>query len=202
VSGVPILVEAAAVRVLVVGGGTVAARKAGALSEAGAQVRVVAPNISPVLHALAATGRVTLVERTYEPGDIGDVELVIAATSDRAVNAQVAAHAQAAHRLVNVADSPEDGSFATMAKHRSGSLVVGVSAGGVPGAAARIRDAIAQRFDSRYAHALADLAELRRSLLGRGDGQQWREFSREVIGDEFCSSVERASLDDQVAPWR
>jgi hypothetical protein len=79
---------------------------------------------------------------------------------------------------------------------------VGVSAGGVPGAAARIRDAIAQRFDSRYAHALADLAELRRSLLGRGDGHGWREVSREVIGEEFCSSVERASLDDQVAPWR
>jgi siroheme synthase-like protein len=202
VSGVPILVEAAAVRVLVVGGGTVATRKASALCDAGAHVRVVAPTISPALRALGPTGRVTLVERRYEPGDVGDAELVIAATSDRAVNATVAADARAAHRLVNVADSPDDGNFATMAKHRSGALVVGVSAGGVPGAAARIRDAIAERFDSRYAHALADLAELRRSLLDRGEGHGWREFSREVIGAEFCSSVERESLDDQVAPWR
>jgi siroheme synthase-like protein len=198
----PILVEAAAVRVLVVGGGIVATRKAGALCEAGAHVRVVAPSISAALRALVPTGRITLVERRYEAGDIADAELVIAATSDRAVNAVVATDARAAHRLVNVADSPDDGSFATMAKHRTGSLVVGVSTGGVPGAAARIRDAIAERFDSRYAHALSDLAELRRSLLDRGDGPAWREFSRQVIGDEFCASVERELLGEQVAPWR
>jgi siroheme synthase (precorrin-2 oxidase/ferrochelatase) len=89
-----------------------------------------------------------------------------------------------------------------MATHRSGALVVGVSAGGVPGAAARIRDVIATRFDSRYARALAELADLRRSLLDRGDAGAWRALSRDAIGDEFCESVERASLSERVSPWR
>jgi precorrin-2 dehydrogenase/sirohydrochlorin ferrochelatase len=155
VSGLPILVEGRALRALVVGGGAVAARKAAALSGVGASVRVVAASPGDAMRALADSGQVTLDERVYAAGDIGDALLVVAATDDRAVNDTVAAHARAANRLVNVADLPDSGTFATMAAHRSGSLVVGVSAGGVPGAAARIRDAIAVRFDERYARSAA-----------------------------------------------
>jgi siroheme synthase-like protein len=180
----------------------VATRKVRAFCDSGAQVRVIAPVIADEVRALQPTGRVTLVERGYRADDIGDAQLVIAATNDRAVNATVAADARAASRLVNVTDLPAEGSFATMATHRSGALVVGVSAGGVPGAAARIRDVIATRFDSRYARALAELADLRRSLLDRGDAGAWRALSRDAIGDEFCESVERASLSERVSPWR
>jgi siroheme synthase-like protein len=202
VSGVPILVEASSVRVLVVGGGAVAARKARALCDAGARVRVIAAAPGDAIRAMAGEGRLELVERAYRDGDVADAELVVAATDDRAVNAAVATDARAAHRLVNVADAPESGSFATMATHRSGGLVIGVSAGGVPGAAARIRDAIAMRFDSRYARALADLAALRRALVDRGDAPVWRALSSGVLDAEFCQVVERDALRDQVSAWR
>jgi siroheme synthase-like protein len=202
VSGLPILLEAAALRVLVVGGGAVATRKARAFYEAGAQVRVIAPTIGDELRTLDATGRVSLAERAYRSDDIADAQLVVAATDDRAVNARVASDARAANRLVNVTDLPAEGSFATMATHRSGALVIGVTAGGVPDAAARIRDVIAERFDSRYARALADLAELRRSLIDRGDGVAWRALASAAIDAQFCESVERASLAERVATWR
>jgi siroheme synthase-like protein len=201
-SGVPILVEGAALPVLVVGGGSVAVRKATALANASAAVRVVARDATDGMRALAQTGRVVLTERDYEAGDIADALLVVAATDDRAVNATIAAHARAASRLVNVADVPDDGTFATMATHRSGALVIGVSAGGVPGAAARIRDAIATRFDGRYAQALAGLATLRRSLLDRGDTKSWRALSSDVLDADFCDAVERDTLDERVATWR
>ena len=201
-SGVPILVEAASLPVLVVGGGVVAVRKAGALAHAGAAVRVVASAASDEMRALAHAGRVTLTERAYERGDIADAMLVVAATDDRAVNAGIAEDARAAKRLVNVADAPADGTFATMAAHRSGALVIGVTTGGVPGAAARIRDAIAARFDDRYATALAGLASLRRSLLDRGNAPAWRSLSTEVIDADFCETVERDTLEARVSTWR
>ena len=201
-SGLPILIEGSAVRVLLVGGGTVASRKAAVLLEAGAHLRVVAPAIAADLRAMVATGRVELAERRYERSDIGDAQLVVAATDDRAVNAAVLADAQAASRLVNVADAPADGSFWTMATHRSGELVVGVSAGGVPGAAARIRDAIAMRFDGRYARALADLAAARRLLLDRGERDAWRRHATETFGAAFCDGVESGTLAERVASWR
>ena len=201
-SGVPILVEGAALPVLIVGGGSVAVRKATALANAGAAVRVVARGATDDMRALAHAGRVVLTERDYETGDIADALLVVAATDDRAVNVTIAAHARSASRLVNVADVPDDGTFATMAAHRSGALVIGVSAGGVPGAAARIRDAIAARFDGRYAQALAGLATLRRSLLDRGDTKSWRALSSDVLDADFCEAVERDTLDERVATWR
>jgi siroheme synthase-like protein len=202
VSGLPILIEGSAVRVLLVGGGTVASRKAAVLLEAGAHLRVVAPAIADELRAMVATGRVELVERGYQSGDVADAQLVVAATDDRAVNAAVLADAQAASRLVNVADAPAAGSFTTMATHRSGELVVGVSAGGVPGAAARIRDAIAIRFDGRYARALAELAAVRRLLLDRGERDAWRRHATETFGASFCDGVESGSLAERVTSWR
>ena len=201
-SGVPILVEGAALSVLVVGGGPVAVRKAAAFAAAGATVRIVALDPSAAMRDLVQGSGATLVERAYVRDDIGDAALVIAATNDRAVNAAVAADARASARLVNVADVPADGSFATMATHRAGALVVGVSAGGVPGAAARVRDAIAHRFDERYAGALAGLATLRRALLDRGASAEWRALSSDVIDDRFCETVESHTLDARVDTWR
>ena len=201
-SGVPILVDGTGLRVLIVGGGPVAARKVAAFLQAGARVRVVAPQATESIRALVGSTQVEWLARAYEPADLGDAQLVIAATDDRAVNAKVAADARAVHRLVNVADAPDEGSFTMLAVHRSGSLVVGVSAGGVPGAAARIRDAIARRFDARYASALELLGTLRRDSLARGDAKSWRDLSSGVIDEEFCDSVERGTIDRRVSTWR
>ncbi|HEX5972876.1 MAG TPA: bifunctional precorrin-2 dehydrogenase/sirohydrochlorin ferrochelatase [Gemmatimonadaceae bacterium] len=201
-SGVPILVDGAGLRVLIVGGGPVAARKLAAFREAGARVRLVSPEATAEIRALSDAGEVAWLARRYQPSDLGDAQLVVAATADRAVNAKVAADARAVYRLVNVADVPDDGTFTMMAVHRSGSLVVGVSAGGVPGAAARIRDAIARRFDGRYARALDRLATVRRTWLGSGEGARWRDFSRGVMGGEFCRTVEEGGIDEKVTSWQ
>jgi siroheme synthase-like protein len=202
VSGIPLLVEASGLRVLVVGGGAVAARKASAFCEAGANVRVVSPAAGDDILGLARDGKLALVSRVFAAGDVADAELVIAATSDRATNAAVAEEARAVRCLVNVADAPEDGHFVTMAAHRSGDLIVGVSAGGVPDAAKRIRDAIGARFDSRYARALAELATLRQRLLDRRERHRWHELVREIVGEDFCESVEQGGLEQRMAPWR
>jgi precorrin-2 dehydrogenase/sirohydrochlorin ferrochelatase len=202
VSGVPILVEASGLRVLVVGGGAVAARKAKTFCEAGANVRVVSPAAADDVLELAAAGKLALVSRPFLPGDVGDAELVIAATSDRDTNAAVAEEARAVRCLVNVADEPGEGNFVTMATHRSGELVIGVSAGGVPNAATRIRDEIGSRFDDRYAHALAELAAMRQRLLDRHERHRWRELADAVIGDDFCATVESEQFDARVGPWR
>ena len=201
-SGVPLLVEANGLRVLVVGGGEVAARKARTFCDAGATVRVVSPAAGDDILELARAGKIVLTSRVFVAGDVGDAELVIAATSDRATNAAVATESRAVRCLVNVSDAPEEGHFVTMATHRSGELVIGVSAGGVPDAAKRIRDAIGKRFDDRYAHALAELATLRRRLLDRRERHRWHEVASDVCGAGFCEAVESETIDEKVSPWR
>jgi len=76
VSGIPLLVEGAALPVLVVGGGPVAVRKASTLAASGATVRVIARSATAEMRALADAGRVALEERSYEMRDIGDAVLV------------------------------------------------------------------------------------------------------------------------------
>jgi precorrin-2 dehydrogenase / sirohydrochlorin ferrochelatase len=201
-SGYPLLLEGSRVLAVVVGGGQVAHRKAMSLLQSGATVRVIAPEVCDALRGAAAgCARVELVQRPYASGDVGEANLVVAATGSRTVNAQVAADALSAGRLVNVADAPEEGNCATVAAHRAEGLVVGVSAGGVPAAAARIRDALAARFDGRYGTAVATLGTLRRRLLADGRAESWRSAERELVGHDFCAAVERGEIPQRVAVW-
>jgi siroheme synthase-like protein len=202
VSGVPILVEAEGLRVLVVGGGEVATRKAKQFAYAGALVRIIAPELITDLEELVLERNLEVERRPYQSGDIADAHLVVAATNDRLVNADIAREADAGNRLLNAADQSDDGNFAMMAAHRRGSLTIGVSAGGVPAAATKIRDAIGERFDARYGDALSDLVALRRKLINAGEARMWRERAGELIDDEFCDSVECGALAARIASWR
>jgi precorrin-2 dehydrogenase/sirohydrochlorin ferrochelatase len=202
VSALPLVVEGSAVSALVVGGGRVAARKARMLAASGAAVRVVATSVGRELREAAATLPIALDERPYRSGDVGDATIVVAATSSREANAAVAAEARALGRLVNVADAPAEGNFATAAVHRAGDLVISVTAGGVPGAAVRIRDAIAERFDSRYAAAVAALGRLRRRVLDERGAAAWGAEADALVGADFCAAVESGAFERRVAAWR
>jgi siroheme synthase (precorrin-2 oxidase/ferrochelatase) len=102
---------------------------------------------------------------------------------------------------VNVADDPARGNCRTTATHRAGDLVIGITAGGVPSAAVRIRDSLAVRFDDRYANAVATLATLRRRLLDTGAADEWTRASEVLIDEAFCERVERGIIENEIARW-
>src|SRR5919202_1546386 len=83
-------------RVLLVGGGKIAAEKVEPLLRAGAELTVVSPTARSGIAALAAAGRITWHERTYQREDLSGCALVIAASDDRQVNARVVTEARAA----------------------------------------------------------------------------------------------------------
>lgn len=202
-SAYPLTLEGTGISALVVGGGRVATRRALSLVEAGARVRVVAPAISDDLERTAdETDRLTLRASSYEPSDIGDAVLVIAATDDATLNAAIARDARAKGRLVNVVDVPDLGNCTTPAVLRSGALVMSVNAGGVPLAATRIRDALGARFDGRYAEAIELLAAVRREFIDGGHRDGWTAAAASLVGDDFCDAVESGRFAERVAQWR
>jgi siroheme synthase-like protein len=202
-SAYPLTLEGAEIAALIVGGGRVATRKALALLEAGARVRVLAPTISSELERIAAeSDRLTLAYAAYAAGEIGGATLIIAATDDAALNASIARDARAKNRLVNVVDSPDLGNCTAPAVLRSGELVVAVNAGGVPAAAKRIRDVLTTKLDSRYATAVERLATLRRELIDTGRRARWLEASDALIGDDFCEQVESGRFTASLDRWR
>lgn len=139
---------------LVVGGGRVATEKVQGLLDCEARVTVVAPQVDDELRRLP----VRIVQRPFEAADAANRFLVIAATSDRAVNVEVAA----ASGLCNVADDPELCNFILPAIVRRDPIVVGVSTGGAsPALAQRIRRDIAELVGPEHAELARRLAALR-----------------------------------------
>jgi precorrin-2 dehydrogenase / sirohydrochlorin ferrochelatase len=197
------MLDGATLSAVVIGGGAVATRKVRALAEAGAQVRVVAPSFGPEMESLsAAHPSVQLTRDTYLSSHIGAALLVIAATDDAATNSRIAHEARERGRLVNVVTAPNEGNCVTPAVHQCGEIVVAVTAGGVPGAAARIRDALAKTLDARYADAVRNLSALRRTMLDRGKREQWSAAADALLGDDFCTFVESGLFAERVAEWR
>ncbi|MGQ0713278.1 MAG: precorrin-2 dehydrogenase/sirohydrochlorin ferrochelatase family protein [Gemmatimonadaceae bacterium] len=202
-SGYPVMLDGESIRALIVGGGRVATRKARVLMDAGATVRVVAPEVDEELATLANAGRrLTLERRRFADHDVDGATIIIAATADRSLNARIAALARDRGRLVSVADHPAEGNFVAMATHRAGDVVIGVSAGGVPRAAARIRDAIGARIDARYARAIASLRTLRRRLIEGEARAEWHRAMNSLIDDRFCARVEAGTLAAEADAWR
>ena len=143
--------------VLVVGGGAVARRKAEALREVGARVRVGAPELCPELTALAERGEITALPGCYEPAWLDDVWLVVAATDDMDVNRRVAAEAEARRIWANVVDDAPACAFQVPARIDRGPLQIAISSGGgAPMLARHLRE----RLESELDPSLGDLARL------------------------------------------
>jgi precorrin-2 dehydrogenase/sirohydrochlorin ferrochelatase len=153
-------------RCVVVGGGRVAARKIGPLLDAGAVVLVVAPECAPGIEQAASEGRVALIRRPYQAGDLQGADLAFAATDSRAVNARVADDADALGVRVNVADDPARSSFQVPSAARCGDVTLAVSTGGrSPAFARRLRQELEQFLTPERLALLELYAELRGELI-------------------------------------
>jgi uroporphyrin-III C-methyltransferase/precorrin-2 dehydrogenase/sirohydrochlorin ferrochelatase len=138
-AGYPLLLDVAGRAVLVVGAGPVGARRALGLADAGAVVTVVAPAVDD---ALAGDDRIRLIRREYTSSDLDAMWLAHACTGDDDVDSRVAADAEAAWVWCVRASSAASSAAWTPAVARVDDLVIAVSAGGDPGRAIAVRDAV------------------------------------------------------------
>jgi uroporphyrin-III C-methyltransferase/precorrin-2 dehydrogenase/sirohydrochlorin ferrochelatase len=160
----PIFLKLADRRCAVIGGGEVAARKAGLLLDAGAHVTVTAPELCDPLAELLRQGKIVHRAESFTPQALRDMALVIAATDDRAVNAEVSRLAQEQRLPVNVVDDPELCSFILPAIVDRSPVVVAVSTGGASPVLARLLRA---RLESLVPETYGQLAALARRFRDR-----------------------------------
>jgi len=189
----PIVLNLSGRRVVVVGGGEVALRKARALADAGARVRVVAPKLAP---GFAEDGRFECVAAGYEKQRLEGARVAVAATDDEAINRRIAEDARSAGVLVNVVDRPELCDFIVPAQVRRGDLVVAVSTGGAaPALAKRLRERLEKEFGPEYAVLLEALREVRDDLKKRKVSPETRRrvferLAEDDIVDAACQGAD------------
>ena len=125
-------------RVVVVGGGPVAAGKIDSLLAAGAQVTVVAPAIRPELDRPG----VTLITRPFESSDLDGAWWVVAAAPPD-VNRQVLEAAEPRHLFVNAVDDPPNATAYLGGVVRRSGVTIAISTDGrAPALSGLLREAL------------------------------------------------------------
>lgn len=142
--GLMIVLQPAAGKALVIGGGAIAARKVKTLVAAEFEVVVIAP---VVLEEIRSLPWLTVLERPFAADDVASEPwaAIFACTNNRQVNAEVGRLARQRGIPVLVADSQSESTFFSPAVLRDGELIVGVSTGGAsPQLAKMIREKVAE----------------------------------------------------------
>jgi precorrin-2 dehydrogenase/sirohydrochlorin ferrochelatase len=169
-------------RCLVVGGGQVAERKTLSLLEAGADVMVVGPSLTPKLADLAASGKVLHAPALFDEAHLAGAYLVISATNDLTVNRAVAQLCRKKGILVNVAAPPEESSFIVPSVVERGDLVIAVSTSGASPALSRsIRQELEKQYGPEYELLLTMLAAVRKKLQEEVGSEKLRQQVLEAI---------------------
>ncbi|GGE29407.1 precorrin-2 dehydrogenase [Pullulanibacillus camelliae] len=182
----PIMLNLLNKKVVTVGGGNVARRKLQTLLKYDASIHVISPELHPDLKRLHEAKQFTWVPKHFEPEDIQDAFMVIAATNDAEVNAQVAALAPE-QALINVATQPEQGNAFFTSHLKRGRLSISISTNGAsPLLAKKIKDELSRVYDDRYEDYLDFLYECRR-LLKTSDLTQ--EEKQRLLYDLLASNL-------------
>lgn len=175
---------------LLVGGGEIALRKARLLDKAGAVLRVVAPDIDAELKALVA-GKGQCLHADYRLDYLEGVFLVVAATDDEGLNAQVSRDCNTRNIPVNVVDSPELCSFILPAIIDRSPLVVAVSSGGKSPVLARmIRSRLESSIPSAYGRLAGLVGQFREAVKARfSDIEDRRDFWEQALQGPVAEMV-------------
>jgi len=166
----PMFVKLHGRQVVVVGGGEIAAGKIDSLLKAGANVRLIAPQVHLCLVSLIRTRKVEWLPREFAAGDLEGAALAIAATSAPGVNASVFREAESRGIFCNAVDDIENCHFYYGSVVQRGDLQIAISTGGKsPALAQRLRQELEQQFGPEYEVWLEWLGAAR-ELLRAADG--------------------------------
>lgn len=175
----PINLDVRNKRVVVLGGGAIAARKIKELLLAHAHVTVIAPVLHPSLQKRVRQKIIVHRRRGYRAGDLRGYWLAIVATSDHALNRRIAQEARRRRVLVNVVDDPSLCGFTLPARFTRGELLVTISTGGrAPALAKWLRKELTRTIGPEYQLLVTLLGKLRKHHAALPLKERARRFQK------------------------
>ncbi len=213
----PIYLELSGRRVVIIGAGAVAVRKARTVLEAGARLVVIAEQINDMPAWLCSCSDAELVKSRYSKEYLAGAVLVIASTNKSKLNKQIYKDCQELEILCNVVDVPELCDFFVPAVTKCGGLQIAVGTDGhCPAYARHIRKKLEKTFTAKHGEFLAELGPMRKqiienvpdaadrkTLLGQlvddksfeyfteNGPDKWRGYANELISKQNSSIAEK-----------
>ncbi len=182
----PIFLELGGRRVVLIGGGAVATRKASVLLDAGARLVIVTDRADDVLTDLCTRHGAELIRAKYAKQYIGEAVLVVAATNDDKVNRQVYADCQTLGILCNVVDDPPHCDFFVPAVVKRGDLQIAIGTeGNCPAYAGHLRKKLDGLFSEKHGQFLAELECMRQHIIKEvPDSADRKTLLGQLVDDE------------------
>jgi precorrin-2 dehydrogenase/sirohydrochlorin ferrochelatase len=181
----PVFLNLQSKRAVVIGAGSVAARKVLGLLEAGARVVVVAGKIDEILKTRCKNTNTEFVEAKYSKDYLAGATIAFAATNDEKLNEQIYRDCQQLDVLCNAVDSPDLCDFFVPAVVRRNNLQIAVcTEGSFPAYAGHIRKKLESIFTEKHGEFLAELETVRKDIMKDVPGSTRRKvLSGELAGD-------------------
>ena len=175
-------------KVVIVGGGRVAGRKALSLIKAGADVSVISPAVTARLAKLTASGKLIHIKRKYKKGDLKGAFIVIAGTSSEETNKAIS---QDAALLTNVIDIPSEGNFIVPSLIRRGPLTIAISTEGAsPAISKAIRREMEKLYNAEFARYLRFVESIRKRAIKEISNDKKREkFLKFIASDKIIRTL-------------
>lgn len=142
----PMFVDISQMKIIVVGGGTIATRRIKTLLQFASDITVISPEITDQLKKLEAAGKIRHICRTYQEADIAESDMVLSAADSSKVNNQVAEdckkreYATGRKILISIADDRSKCDFYFPSVIVRDEVVIGINSGGQdPGKVRQVR---------------------------------------------------------------
>lgn len=194
----PIFIKIKGKKCIVIGGGNVAERKINSLVTDGADVIVIAPNVTDNLLQLVQAKKITWYNRLFQAGDLHGALLAFAATDNRKVNQLIASEAKKHKVLLNSIDCQGECDFIVPSRIERGPLQICISTSGAsPALAKQIRQDLEEKFCDEYIVFLDWMRELREWLLINEPNEEKRQhIFRAVINSPVLELLKANKIAD------
>jgi precorrin-2 dehydrogenase len=183
-------------RCLVVGAGSIAESKIAGLLEAGAKVRVVAPEATPRVRAWARERKIAWRRRGFRSKDLEGMFLVVAATPSTKLHEQIFRQAQRLGVLCNVVDVPRLCDFYYPAVVRRGALQIAISTTGQsPALAQRLRKELERQFGPEYERWLTHIGKVRQKMqAGSLSAGERKQLLHDLVSKEGLQRFQEGTM--------
>ena len=159
----PIFIDIKKKPVTIFGGGDIALRKAILLVKANPTITVISKNFSKDFLNFKRKNQIIFIRKSFEPNDIKEQTLIIAATNDQSINKAISKSAKAKRIPVNVVDQPDLCTFTMGSIVERDALVIAISSGGkAPVLARMIREKMEALIPSSYAKLVLFAGSMRK----------------------------------------
>lgn len=189
----PVMLKLAGKKCVIIGGGVVAARKLTTLCEAGASVTCIAPSFAPELLAAAENFNCTLLQDVYQPQQLANAFITVAATDSFEVNRTVT---EAAPCLCNNVTEPHLSNFTVPSSVKIGTLTVTIATGGIPGYTRLLRKYLQSKLNPAFGQFNDFLLEQRRAVKAIASTSEERTiFWRQVLNENLLLLLENENIE-------